>query len=243
MRLLVTRPEPEASRTAERLRDLGHEPVKAPMLTSVFLDPPMPAIDPAAILFTSLNGVRGLLRWPVPDAWFSLPVLAVGDRTAEAAREAGFGRVYSADGDGIALAALTMAMIRPGAGPLLYPAAVDRAGTWTQTLAEAGHALELVEVYRMEPVKSLPDSVISSLRDGLVDGVLVYSPRTASALSGCVDLLDPRPALDHLVVYTLSPNVAAAMRFGDLHIAEKPTDDALLALIPASMGTSPSGAR
>ncbi len=243
MRLLVTRPEPEATRTAERLRELGHEPVTAPMLTSVFLDPPMPAIDPVAILLTSLNGVRGLMRWPVPEAWFALPVLAVGDRTAEAAREAGFASVSSADGDGVALAALAMERLEPDAGPLLYPAAVDRAGTWTETLTGAGHALELVEVYRMEPAASLPDSVVAALREDRVDGVLVYSPRTATALSGCVDRLDPRPDIDRLPVYALSPNVAAAMRFGDVHIAEKPTDDALLALIPASMGTSPSGAR
>jgi uroporphyrinogen-III synthase len=243
MRLLVTRPEPEATRTAERLRALGHEPVMAPMLTSVFLDPPMPAIEPAAILLTSLNGVRGLMRWPVPDTWFALPVLAVGDRTAEAAREAGFVTVHSADGDGIALAALVMATLRPEAGPLLYPAAVDRAGAWTNSLTEAGYGLELVEVYRMEPVASLPDSVVACLRDGGIDGVLVYSPRTAKALSDCVDRLDPRPAIDTLALYALSPNVAAAMRFGDLRVAEKPTDDALLALIPASMGTSPSGAR
>ncbi|BCP55696.1 uroporphyrinogen III methyltransferase [Kaistia sp. 32K] len=248
MRLLVTRPELEATRTAERLRALGHEPVIAPMLQTVFLDPPLPAIDPAAILLTSLNGLRALARWPLPAAWFALPVLAVGDRTAAAARGAGFADVRSADGDGVALAELTLATLPPTAGTLLYPAAVDRAGNWTETLAQAGYELALVEAYRMDPAASLPDSAATSLREGRIDGVLLYSPRTATALVRCLAALDPPARLDGLTIYALSENVAAALRagnlrFGTIRIAEKPTDDALLALLPGSVGTSPSGVR
>ena len=247
MRLLVTRPEPEATRTAERLRGLGHEPVVAPLLEVIFLDPPQPAFQPAAVLLTSGNGLRGLLRWPVAANWFDIPVFAVGDRTAEAARQAGFSKVLSADGDGDALATLAIAALAPGAtlhaGTLLYPAAVDRAGHWPERLIAAGHTLSLVEVYRMDPVGSLPDSVVDDLHQRQIDGVLLYSPRTAKAFSQLVDGLDPRPPVDHLSIYTLSKNVASALTFGTAFIANEPTDDALLAQIPKSMGTSPSGVR
>lgn len=243
MRLLVTRPEPEATRTAERLRALGHEPVMAPLLETCFLDPPPPSFEPSAILLTSTNGLRGLMRWPVPASWFELPVLAVGDRTAEAARAAGFTQVQSADGDGQALATLALATLDAAAGTLLYPAAVDRAGNWTERLIAAGHALSLVEIYRMDPVARLPDSVVDDLHQRRIDGVLLYSPRTAETFSRLVAGLDPQPPVSHLPIYALSPNVAAALTFGATSIAGKPTDDALLAMIPKNMGTSPSGVR
>jgi uroporphyrinogen-III synthase len=231
MRLLITRPEPEATRTAERLRALGHEPVLAPMLATVFLDPKPPMIDPAGILLTSLNGVRALVRWPLPESWFALPVLTVGDRTAQAARAAGFGDVRSADGDGEALAALAIATLDPKAGPLLYPAAVDRAGDWSDRLAGAGFEIVLVEAYRMDAATDLPDSVVAALRAGEIDGVLVYSPRTAKTLSALVGTVRPPLPLDGLAVYALSPNVAAALDFGAVHAADAPTEDALLALL------------
>jgi uroporphyrinogen-III synthase len=231
MRLLVTRPEPEATRTAERLRALGHEPVIAPMLTTIFLDPKLPAIDPAAILLTSLNGVRAMTRLSLPESWFALPVLAVGDRTAEAARAAGFRDVRSADGDGEALATLVIATLDPEAGPLLYPAAVDRAGDWPDRLAEARFEIALAEAYRMDPVARLPDSVVAALRAQEIDGILVYSPRTARTLSRLLADVRPPLPLDGLAVYALSPNVAAAVDFGAVHAADAPTEDALLALL------------
>lgn len=231
MRLLVTRPEPEATRTAERLRALGHEPMLAPMLETVFLDPPLPAIEPAAILVTSLNGVRALARWPLPADWFARPLLAVGDRTAEAAREAGFLDVRSADGDGAALAALAIATLDPAAGPLLYPAAVDRAGDWPDRMVAGGFAIRLVEAYRMDPAAELSDSAVAALRDRSIDGVLVYSPRTAKTLSRLLAAIRPPLPLDGLAVYALSPNVAAALDFGAVHAADEPTEDALLTLL------------
>ena len=43
MRLLVTRPEPDAGREAETLIALGHEPVRSPLLEIEFLsDVPLP---------------------------------------------------------------------------------------------------------------------------------------------------------------------------------------------------------
>jgi uroporphyrinogen-III synthase len=231
MRLLVTRPEPEASRTARRLRALGHEPMIAPMLATRFIDPPRPELDPAAILVTSLNGVRSLSRWSPPDAWLDRRVLAVGDRTAEAATEAGFRTVLSADGDGGALARLAIETLDPADGPLLYPAAVDRAGDWPDRLTEAGFDVTLVETYRMDPADRLPESVTDALRESRIDGILVYSPRTARALSALLGAIRPALPLDAIAVYCLSPNVAAGLDFGRVHAAGEPTEEALLSLL------------
>ncbi len=68
-----------------------------PLLSVRFHDGPPLALDGAqAILATSANGVRALAR---RSRARDLPVFAVGPQTAEAAREAGFANVKSADGD------------------------------------------------------------------------------------------------------------------------------------------------
>ena len=57
MRVLVTRPEPGASRTAARLSALGHEAVVVPLFAARRLAWEMPEAF-GAVAFTSANGVR-----------------------------------------------------------------------------------------------------------------------------------------------------------------------------------------
>ena len=69
---------------------------------------------PQAALITSGNAISAL-----PAALHDVPLLAVGDATAERARRAGFARVHSAGRDAAALADLAAAILTPAAGPLL----------------------------------------------------------------------------------------------------------------------------
>ena len=84
-RVWVTRAEPGASRTAARLGALGFEPVVAPLLTIRTLTPVIDLSGVAALAFTSVNGVTAFAAL---NADRDKPVFAVGDATAEAAREA-----------------------------------------------------------------------------------------------------------------------------------------------------------
>ena len=88
-RLVILRPEPGASATAARARAMGLEPVAMPLFKVEPVEWTAP--DPGsfdALLLTSANavrhggeGLRGLRQ---------LPVYAVGEATAAAARAAGF---------------------------------------------------------------------------------------------------------------------------------------------------------
>jgi uroporphyrinogen-III synthase len=112
MRVAITRAMPEAEITAQRVRELGAEPVIAPLLTIVPCGYDTNTEDAQAIIFTSINGVRAFPATREARA----RILAVGDATADAARAAGFLDVRSADGDVDALAALAEShSIRPRA--------------------------------------------------------------------------------------------------------------------------------
>ncbi|HET6969964.1 MAG TPA: uroporphyrinogen-III synthase, partial [Phenylobacterium sp.] len=101
-RIWITRAQPGADATAERVRAMGHDAVVAPLLAvRPLLDVPVDLRGVAALAFTSANGVRAFAD---VSGERNLKVFALGAATAQAARAAGFKSVLSADGDVEALA-------------------------------------------------------------------------------------------------------------------------------------------
>jgi len=99
MRLLVTRPLPDAARQAERLETLGHEAIFAPMLEVKFLDAGLPPVSAMqALIATSRNGLRALKASGNMQHALKLPLFAVGGATAKLARELGFREVHEGPG-------------------------------------------------------------------------------------------------------------------------------------------------
>ena len=118
MRVLITRPEREATALATALSQRGHVAVIAPLFRLDILHPPddfaaaLAACQ--AVLLTSANGARALAE---ASEQRSKPVFAVGDTTAATAEGLGFTAVTSASGDGAALAELVAQRLDPKAGP------------------------------------------------------------------------------------------------------------------------------
>src|SRR5215475_2235700 len=101
MTILVTRPQPDNERTGASLRARGFDVLLAPMLR--FEPVPLQedaGADYAAVIVTSANALRAVEAQLAGSGLLNLPLFAVGDRTADAARELGFRNVVSASGDG-----------------------------------------------------------------------------------------------------------------------------------------------
>lgn len=179
MRLLVTRPEPQGVRTATALRALGHDVTLAPLMhIEPVADVDLGRETFTAVLTTSANAMRFLATHPRRAELIALPLLTVGTRSAEAAREAGFRRIQSADGDFHDLVALVR-KTQTASGPLLYLAGENRSGDLAGALAPDGYAVRMVVVYRARVDTRLPEDVAHALRGGGIDGVLHYSKRSA----------------------------------------------------------------
>lgn len=168
MRVWVTRAEPGASRTAERLRALGHEPVVEPVLEVRPLEADLDLHGIAAFAFSSINGVEA---FAARSSERDLPVFAVGDATAEAARAAGFGRVASAAGDVVALGELIGREL-PHGSVVLHPGAREPAGDLAAAVGP-GVTVRAVAVYETIARKAAPSTV---------DAVLVHSPKAGREL-------------------------------------------------------------
>lgn len=239
MRLLLTRPRDDAAETLAALEAAGHEVLSEPLLELR----PQPAALPAlagmqALLITSRNGLRAFLAVSQDR---SLPVYAVGPASAAAARAAGFARVRSAEGDAVALAALVRRELDPGAGPLLHPAGRETAGALSAELVATGFTLERVVLYAAEPVPALSPAARAALEQGTLDGVLLFSPRTAAVFARLIREAGSGQACAGLVAYCLSPAVAAAaaeLPWRAVQTAAEPNQAALLALFGPA-GTTP----
>ncbi|MDA0704717.1 MAG: uroporphyrinogen-III synthase [Proteobacteria bacterium] len=241
MRVLVTRPEPDASGLARALAALGVESVLAPLM-EIHQRPGAVSLEGVqAILATSANGVRAFARC---EASRDLPLFAVGAATAEAARAVGFQTVDTADGDVHALGARVEQVLDPAAGALLHVAGTVTAGDLAGRLAASGFEIRREILYEARPVERLPAAAVEALRGGAIDGVLIFSPRTARALVTLVRKARVAASLQGSTAYCLSGAVAAesaALGWRRILVAEAPDQQALLSLVAAGKQASPPG--
>lgn len=233
MRLLVTRPQEAAMAIAAALSARGHAPVIAPVMEIRIRDgEPLSLENVQAILATSANGVRALTH---RTARRDLPVYAVGPQTAEAAHEAGFQTVASADGDAVALADKVAAELDPEEGALFHAAGAETAGRLRENLKAKNFTVDSAVLYDAVPLKKLPDIAENALRENLLDGVLLFSPRTAKIFAGLVNDAGLAEKCEPLHAICISAATAAALgslEFARLAVAGNPNQESLLALLP-----------
>ena len=185
MAVLVTRPSPDDEATASALRARGFEVLRAPMLRFE----PVAFHDMDArcggVIVTSANALRGIQPQLKGHRLLELPLFAVGEHTATAARLAGFTHVISAKGDATDLRALVLASVKAKqlnrASTLLYLAGADLARDLASELGEHGLRVVTHTTYKMLPVASLPREVCDAFAANQIEAVLHYSRRSARA--------------------------------------------------------------
>lgn len=186
MAVLVTRPHPDDETTAASLRARGFDVLRAPMLRfePVAVHEDMNARY-SAVIVTSANALRGIEPHLKGHRMLELPLFAVGDHTAAAARRAGFTHVVSANGDAANLRDLVLASLRAKelkkASTLLYLAGAEIARDLASELEESGFRVVTQTTYRMIAVKSLPSEARDAFAANQVGAVLHYSQRSARA--------------------------------------------------------------
>lgn len=229
MRVLVTRPEPEASRTAGALARRGHEAVVAPLFVA---EPVAAEIDgPFAALAVTSPRTIAMMPADRRSALAGLPAFAVGDRTAGALAAAGFSDIRSAAGDLRALATLIAAAGLPRGARVLHPGGEDRAGDLAKALAPSGLAVVAAVVYRMTPAAAWPEAAAENLAGGTLDAVLHFSPRASEVFCDLCLTRGWAAEARRLRHLCLSPAVAAMLEplaASCVMSAQRPDETALL---------------
>jgi uroporphyrinogen-III synthase len=235
VRLLVTRPEPDGVRTATVLRARGHDVVAAALLrVESIADVELGGGPWSALVLTSPNALAAIGAHPRRAELLGLPVVAVGRRTAAAARAAGFADVTAGGGAARDLVAHIRQSFKGRRDPLLYLAGQDRSRDLAGELAPHGTVVRTIVVYRAVKAEIFSPAVAALLAGGRLDGVLHFSRRSAEAYLQCArasGLLDQALRLSH---YCLSDRIAEPLMqagAGSVRVAERPEEAALIDLI------------
>lgn len=213
-RLFICRPEPGASASLSRARKLGLDAVAMPLFELHPLDwqPPDPA-EFDALLVTSANalrlGGRGL------DRFRHLPLVAVGEATAAEARRAGWTDVRAGSGGVTELLADL-----PGGLRLFHPRGRD-------AIEPGPVAQRLVGAIVYEAAELPPPPNLAELGGNVA---AVHSPRAAARLAELVDAAGIDRGTIGLAAISSAAQQAAASGWRRSAAADRPTDEALLAL-------------
>ncbi len=243
MAILVTRPHPDDETTATGLRARGYEVLLAPMLR---FEPLAFHADAdaqyGAVIVTSANALRGIEPQLKGSRLLKLPLFAVGEHTATAARANGFEQVISAKGDAATLRELVTASVKAKAlkktSPLLYLAGADLARDLAGELGECGFTVVTQTTYRMIPLSSLPREVCDAFAANRIEAVLHYSRRSARAFLESVRAAGVEISALSIPQCCISAAVAAVVRDAgatQVMVASLPDENALFAALDRAL--------
>ena len=227
-RVLITRPEPGATETAVRLTASGFLPVIAPILSIIGSEIRAPDRMAATIL-TSRNAVSAC-----KPSLYDRPVFAVGTATARLAAEAGFRRVFNADGDAAALVDMIADTLFPADGPLFLPTGQGQGINLAISLRLRGFRVLRRIAYRAARVPVLPQSAEIHLKQGLLAAALFFSGETACHFVRLIQAAGLVAAVRDVEAVSISTRAAVPLRslpWRRISVAAKPNQDAMLALL------------
>ncbi len=248
MRVLVTRPEPGASRTAALLQARGHQPIVLPLTRTV----PLAENDAAnrsagAYAVTSAAALR---HWPAAGSGFqdgTVPLYAVGEATGKAAQDAGFADVRIGPGDGDGLAGMILSDVEAGrlqlseSAPLIYVAGRVRRSGFEAAIDAAKLPFRVVEAYDTEEISYSTDFLRKRILGDQPLAVLLYSQHGAAILFDRLSRIDALNTMKNSLFLCLSPQVAASVPASlrtQTHVAAAPNEADLLILLDALAATS-----
>jgi len=226
VRVLVTRPEPEAEATARALAVAGHEAVLSPVMAVRYVEPQLPDASFRGVVVTSSNGARGAARLPGAQRLFGLPLHVIGEATAAEAAALGFRQVATVCPDVEALAERLVQSPLQAGPPLLYAAGRDRRPVLERGLNSAGIAYHVAEVYRAEPAGRLSASAERALASGALDAALHLSRRSAQAFLAAAEASGHLAAalrLLHVAISAAAAEPLAAAGASLIAVAPEPT--------------------
>lgn len=201
--LVVTRPVEQAEGTIEALKDRGYMVLHAPITKAVPISFDQTDGD-RALIVTSQNGVKHGIA--TLDERTQL-VYAVGKRTGDAARAAGFINVKDGPGNANAMLGMLLELSQEHGVAFSHYCGEDLALNLVERLKAEGADAEMVVAYRMETATSLPESVVKALQNEDVDGVVFHSARTAQAFEELVSELGLTTTLMSVNAYCFSSRI------------------------------------
>ena len=221
--ILITRPEPQASRFADEIRnEIGNraEILVHPLSIRKTLNVQMHSDDFEGVAFTSESAVLSASElWTGPKG----KAYAVGDRTAECAKKNGW-QVESAKGTAQDLALLIAS--DPKAKRILWPRGEVATSGFVEKCSRLGVQIIDWPVYKMVPKISFPDGLDATSGQIVLLVFSTESAKTARSVFGHL--------AEHISVVVISSSAAKIFEsFKNIYVADAPNGGAMIAKVLA----------
>ncbi|MBF0296065.1 MAG: uroporphyrinogen-III synthase [Magnetococcales bacterium] len=230
--ILITRPEPGASESAQRVRAANGLPLLAPALVVRPAEDLMPFRAALAelerfdgVVLTSANGAR-VFADAIPPGREPPPLFAVGSKTARVLEARGWRVTHPSHPEGGEKLGKEILTWHPDGERFLFPRAEEGREELVKELRKNGKQVEVVSVYQTVPVETLPAEVVAVWEN--IAAALFFSPKSVAAFLAALGRMAFAPGT---VLAALSPVTAQAMRDHGLQptvIAPRPETDAIL---------------
>jgi len=239
MRILITRPQENATILINRLQELGHHIAIDPLIHFIPIPRHLLAFpDPScfeAIITTSQQAIRCLANL-TPQRHF--PLWCVGTESAKIAQELEFQNIHTAGGNAQNLIAkLLKTFTSPLQKPLLHVSGDVIRVNIADALQENGILTQRIVVYETKEAQTFLHETQCALTERKFDTVLLYSPRTARIFRNLCQAAGLAPCCTSLTALCLSEEVAGQVRdlpWKILHVAKKTSTDELLMVLMMS---------
>ncbi|UTW55302.1 uroporphyrinogen-III synthase [Kordiimonas sp. SCSIO 12610] len=229
--VLLTRPEHLAQTSITKLEKLGYKALNCPLVEIVPVRIKAP-ISAQNIIVTSQNGVdHGLIH--IKN--YELPIFAVGEKTAERAKELGFKNIFTGKGNGEDLAnqiiEVTKKSSRPGS--FVHLCGSEIAFDISQALNQAKLEASIVNVYKTIAHSNFPSAIENALKNNEIETVLFYSVQTATIFEKIINGLGYKKLLEKMTAISLSTRINSYLE-GAWHtrkIAATPKESSLFEML------------
>ena len=240
--IITIRPEPDASRDVDWLRRYQVPAMAVPVMRAEQQPFDLPDTPPfQAIILTSrhavaaisgIDAITSIDKMGTLAALRSLPVYAVGRRTALAAQQAGFDHVITGPGDGNALVPLMVANLNPNVGDILWPSASIISFDIASRLADFGYSVRQISVYAMVATRHVSSDLSARLAACSSAAVVAMSARSMDLFSQTLNASQFAGYRKRITVIASSKAIATAAGSGwaDIIVAKAPRRSRVLAI-------------
>lgn len=206
--VLLTRPEPVATQTAELFSAAGIKVIKEPLMEISMLKAPSLSLDTyQAIITTSAMAIRALSKI---CANRNMPLWCVGEASQQIAQDLGFKEIYTPQGYAENAQGLIESIkenVHLDKGPLLYIRGNCIQTDLKEILNGFGYKIDSMILYNSNPKDAFSDQArdfLSARKDYGLKGVTFFSLRTVDIFFRLCEKEKVFPQYEKLIALSLS---------------------------------------
>ncbi|MBL41732.1 MAG: hypothetical protein CMM49_03615 [Rhodospirillaceae bacterium] len=206
LNLLIIRPRQDADLLSNDLNKIGIKTTIFPIFKFINLNPVLPDIKEFKyILTSSRNGIRTFAKNFTER---ELTLYVVGEGSAQEAKNQGFKNIIVGNNSMSELCKNINSTLNKNSGKLLYVSGVYQNYDVTRYLRFNGYRIENLVLYDLNPISYLSEGVLKKLEDGIINGVLFFSPRSAIIFSDLLKKARKDNIAEQLRAFCLSKKIA-----------------------------------